>query len=92
MKKNNITFKSNVTVNWKGKFGKRGLSELAYTTLEKVGHTRAAEDLKNRYERACKNIKKDKYFNFKGEETIRYNPFDFKKELEVVKRYVIIKE
>lgn len=40
---------TNITVNWTGKVGKRGLTETAIETLMKAGHHDNADNLKGRY-------------------------------------------
>lgn len=71
----------NVTVNWKDRFGQRGLTELAIETLQKVGNLhkkpnliKTAEDLQKEYHVLCGN-----------------KVFDFHSEVELIKKYIHVR-
>lgn len=82
--------KANITINWKGKENKRGLTELALQTMRYVGsqHNRPtlmeeADKLSVEYERAKETL------IVKGIRQL--NLFSWTKELEMVRQYVKVR-
>jgi hypothetical protein len=74
--------KSSITINWKGKEGKRGLSELAIEKLLSVGNKHKKDDLVKKAEQ----LEAD-YNSLKIKEKI----FDVQKEIDIVGKYINIR-
>lgn len=77
---------SNLTVNWKGKDGKRGLSETALELMQKILNTKEKKgfvDLSHQYD----ELNKD-YLNLTNPNIVDgEHKYTFAKELKIVEKY-----
>lgn len=73
--------KSMVTINWRGKFGKRGLTENACDVMRKIS-------IKTKKDQLMKDVD-----NLKGEiyQLTQEKVFSLQKEIEIVREYVNVK-